>query len=161
MLRSLVGMTGPVIRGRAGRTPLPFPPPETLSPHAPMSPCPHAPSRVSREFTFALLHGFFASLVNVSTCQHVPSRQRLPPCHRASMSPRASACPHAPVPTCPLAALTPRTPLAAVTPRPPSRRLRRALSPKLRMSDDSFFNFRPLRVAQSIGEFLRRTAPAI
>jgi len=36
----------------------------------------------------------------VSTCQHAPSRKRVSPCHRASMPPRASACPLVNVSTC-------------------------------------------------------------
>ena len=42
---------------------------------SPCPPCPRAPSRLRR------------ALVNVSTCQPVPSRKRLSPCPRANMSP--------------------------------------------------------------------------
>ena len=48
-------------------------------PHVPLSPCPHVPSRLRR------------ALVNVSTCQPVPSRKRvcpMSPCPLAHMSPR-------------------------------------------------------------------------
>ena len=58
-----VGMTGPVIRGRAGRTPLPLMPPgnhpvsglplSAVSPRVPMSPCPHAPAGRIQHSTIA------------------------------------------------------------------------------------------------------------
>ncbi len=105
-------MTGPVIRsdplGRAGRTPLPLPSPETLSPtfaplHAasphlhlctasPISPCPHVTvptcplSRFTRVHFCTFARGF-AAFAPLHCLSHVP------------MSP----CPHAPMPTCPLA----------------------------------------------------------
>ena len=79
-----------------------LPPLSSVSPLPPMSPCPPAPSRLRRAhfctgapLRFAPLHGFFASLVNVSTCQHVPSRKRVSPCPRAHVSPRGRLRPRA------------------------------------------------------------------
>ena len=71
------------------------PPPEVLSPtFAPLHAAkPHLHLYTSRPGQPSLwapgpLACIAASLVNVSTCQHVPSRKRVSPCPRAHMSPR-------------------------------------------------------------------------
>ncbi len=83
-----VGMTGPVIHGRAGRPPLHLVP-ATKSP-----PILDTLNSTLSYPTFALLHRSSAPLCTFA----LTDRPLVPmsPCHRASMPPRASACPPCP-----------------------------------------------------------------
>ena len=112
MLRAWVGMTGPVILGRAGRTPLPL----CCPANHPVSGLPL--SAVSHLCTFARGSVAVAHLhcvlrlsgqlsLRASACSTSPgpspspNQRPVPPCHHASMPPRGSAA-HVNLPTCPL-----------------------------------------------------------